>query len=122
MYPSLWGIGIGGKGENAESPLETALRELNEETGIHVQPEQLECLGNFDWSDASISYHGSLFLLELHTPSIPSPCKKEFNDHMWISSQQITRPYSKMIFCPDSQFFWHRFLPLILGKSPFSNC
>jgi len=122
VYPSLWGIGIGGKGELAESPLETAIRELKEETGIHAHPTQLDYLGDFDWNEECISYHGSLYLFELNTLIIPSPCNKEFADHKWITSQQIIKPHSSMLFCPDSQFFWHRFLPLILSKSPFSNC
>lgn len=122
IYPLLWGIGIGGKSEIHETPYDTATRELFEETGIQVEAKFLQRIGDFSWADESIAYHGTLFVCDLKDAFIPRPCDKEFAKHIWISTDQVTNPSPDMHFCPDSLYFWHRFLPLILSKSPFSNC
>lgn len=46
-------IGIGGKFENGESPEECAIREVNEETGLEIAPENLEYCGIVTFVDAS---------------------------------------------------------------------
>ena len=46
-------IGIGGKFENGESPEDCAIREINEETGLEIAPENLEYCGIVTFVDTS---------------------------------------------------------------------
>ena len=46
-------IGIGGKFENGESPEDCAVREIREETGLEVAPEDLEYCGIVTFVDVS---------------------------------------------------------------------
>ena len=46
-------IGIGGKFENGESPEDCAVREISEETGLIVEPEELEYCGIVTFVDKS---------------------------------------------------------------------
>ena len=47
-------IGIGGKFENGESPEDCAVREVREETGLIVEPADLEYCGIVTFVDASL--------------------------------------------------------------------
>ena len=57
-------IGIGGKFENGESPEDCAVREVREETGLVIQPAELEYCGIVTFVDVTGVGEGS--------PSLPS--------------------------------------------------
>ena len=58
-------IGIGGKFEIAESPEDCAVREIREETGLKVEPEDLEYCGIVTFVDVSNIEEGEV------SPSLP---------------------------------------------------
>ncbi|HXF51552.1 MAG TPA: NUDIX domain-containing protein [Dehalococcoidia bacterium] len=48
MFPNHWGL-IGGAAEPGETPVETALREVREETGLTLAPEALRPFRVYTW-------------------------------------------------------------------------
>lgn len=46
-YPDTWDLSCGGHITAGEDSLETAVRELEEELGLKVRPEELEFVGSF---------------------------------------------------------------------------
>jgi len=57
----------GGSVKKGESPAEAAARELFEETGIQVQPENLNFVGDFMYPGEFKKDRGSLFEIEMDT-------------------------------------------------------
>lgn len=109
VYPGLWGIGIGGKVDAGESPLQAAVRELQEESGIQVTPETLCFLGEYDWSSPETTYQGSLFLLDI-TPEQIQPCAREFQDSKWVSTAELEQQKMSGQLCPDTAYFYEKVL------------
>lgn len=107
VYPGLWGIGIGGKVDANESPLQAAVRELQEESGIQVVPEALRFLGEYDWNTPEATYHGFLFLLET-TPEKIQPCAREFQDFKWVTATEIEQQKMSGQLCPDTAYFYEK--------------
>jgi len=50
LWDNLWDISVGGGVSSGEKPLQTAVRELNEELGIRIKPADLHPLGVWDTS------------------------------------------------------------------------
>jgi isopentenyldiphosphate isomerase len=46
-FPGLWDVSVAGHIQAGETPMEGAIREVEEEIGIRVTPENLEYLGRF---------------------------------------------------------------------------
>ncbi|EEK78660.1 MutT/Nudix [Bacillus cereus R309803] len=61
----LWN-GVGGKIEPGESPLENAIREINEETNIDVKHDQIQFKGIVKWEDSS--YSGGMYVYVVELP------------------------------------------------------
>ena len=59
-FPGKYDTSSAGHIPAGDEPLESALRELSEELGIHAQPEQLRYAGNFDIRYEK-AFHGRLF-------------------------------------------------------------
>lgn len=64
-YPGLWDISAAGHTDSGETPIESAVREMKEEIGLDVTPEQLEFGGkrkfsqpieNTDWYENEFGY------------------------------------------------------------------
>lgn len=78
----------GGKHRPGESPLDTALRELAEETGLAVPPEDLEYLGAWDTPAANENgqqLHSEVFALlrPLARNEVPTP-DAEIEELAWM--------------------------------------
>ena len=59
-FPGKYDTSSAGHILAGDGPLESALRELGEELGIHAKPEQLHCAGTFDIRYEK-EFHGRLF-------------------------------------------------------------
>ncbi len=64
-YPGLWDISVAGHNDSGETPIESAIREMNEEIGLDVTSEQLEFVGirkfsqpikGINWYDNEFGY------------------------------------------------------------------
>lgn len=78
----------GGKHQAAETPLDTVLRELAEETGLAVPPEDLEYLGAWDTPAANEDgqqLHSEVFALlrPLARNEVPTP-DAEIEELVWM--------------------------------------
>ena len=74
----------GGKAQAGEEPLEAAVRELFEETGLQVGPGQLHPLSQFEFTypDRSLRLH--FYLLELQDlPSMP------IEEACWLTASEL---------------------------------
>ena len=74
----------GGKVEGSESPVDAAIREVGEETGLALGPEQLQYLDthSFEYPERSVVLH--CFLCRL-------PADPELRGGMWISVLELNR-------------------------------
>ncbi|WP_413380975.1 NUDIX hydrolase [Alkalihalobacillus sp. 1P02AB] len=72
--------GVGGKIEVGEEPLESIIREMQEETGLLFEKEDVHYKGTLSWSDIENTYYDGLYLfvaeLPEHIPYI-TPLKTE---------------------------------------------
>ena len=86
----------GGKHLPQEDPLQTAVRELVEETGLAVTPEDLEHLGSFDTPAANEDgheLHSEVFALQrpLARHEMPEPTA-EIEQLAWMDPQSPVAP------------------------------
>lgn len=86
----------GGKHRDDEVPLDTAVRELAEETGLAVPPGELEYLGSFETSAANEDgrrLHSEVFVLlrPLARNEVPEP-DAEIEQLAWMDPQDPAAP------------------------------
>jgi 8-oxo-dGTP diphosphatase len=106
--------GLGGKFEPDESPLETARRELREESGIDLPPKAFTPLGVVNFPDfkpkASEDWLVYIFLAEVpETQRGTSPCPE--GTLSWVKRSELL----KLNLWPGDRHF----LPLVLKRKPF---
>lgn len=95
--PFGWGL-VGGKLEDGETAKEACVREIQEESGISIEPSQLRLVGD------DISINGNpvtIFEVLLdHTPDVTID-KKEHLNSMWITAHdnnKLAEPMLKFVF------------------------
>jgi uridine kinase len=77
---------VGGKLEPGESPLEAALREVDEEIGVRLRAEDLELLGEFEAvaaNEPGTRVRSTVFRCRTALPA-PLTVRAELADHRWI--------------------------------------
>lgn len=85
---------VGGKLENGESPQDAALREVAEETGLHLEPTELELLGDFHADAANepdTQVRSTVFLTRRPIPD-GFRVQAELADHRWFPLEQHEPP------------------------------
>lgn len=86
----------GGKHQDDESPLDTAIRELAEETGLAVPPEDLEHLGTWDTPAANENghqLHSEVFVLLRPMARNEAPtANAEIEELVWMDPASPVAP------------------------------
>lgn len=95
VFPGLLAVGAGGRIELDETPIEGAIRELWEETGLRtlVTP-----VADFIFTGSGQPYEVHLF----HTfaEEVPKPCTEEWSEWSWVSRAQLRGQWAEL--CPDT--------------------
>ena len=102
VYPGYWEASAGGSAQEGESPLECAVRELEEETGIRVTKDDPELVGHsFSEKSHSTFYSyivrvnckkDSIVLQENETVAYKWVDKKEFLEY--IDSEEAIKSHN----------------------------
>lgn len=97
--PGVWGL-PGGKLEKGETPLEAAVREFSEETGIVLESVRLHPIASFYIRrKEEYLYHTFASFLEEFPPIILSP---EHDESRWVALDEVQSlpliPGSKEVF------------------------
>ncbi|HJC61779.1 MAG TPA: NUDIX domain-containing protein [Candidatus Dietzia intestinigallinarum] len=81
----------GGKWERGESPLRCAIRELDEELGVGLSPEQLTPLGRFTTDTANEP--GSLLVAEVFSAGLDAHVRPraEIAEARWVAVGEMAR-------------------------------
>lgn len=81
----------GGKWESGESPLQCAIREVDEELGVSLTPDQLTSLGRF--TTATANEPGFGLVSEVFAASVdgqPRP-RAEIAEARWVPAEEMAR-------------------------------
>lgn len=87
-HPRTWGF-FGGKGERKERPIETLLRELNEEIGMLPDVEKVYPLNKFISPDKKFTYN--TFVVAVFEEFIPV-LNNESDGYCWVRIGNWPRP------------------------------
>ena len=87
-HPRTWGF-FGGKAEKAERPIETLLRELNEEVGMIPDVEKVYPLNKFVSPDKKFTYN--TFVVTVFEEFIPI-LNNESDGYCWVKIGNWPRP------------------------------
>lgn len=82
-----WGLPAG-KVEKGESNIETAVREIFEETGLQVKEEHLEYVMNFDWHFPEVTVYFPTYRLRLNESFDVKLEPKEHSEYKWITPKE----------------------------------
>ncbi|MFS0821835.1 NUDIX hydrolase [Bacillus sp. 1P02SD] len=109
-WMGIWN-GVGGKLEESETPLECVLREISEETGIEMKPENVWHKGNISWTNPRHSYFDGMYVFvaelpdayEYHTPLKTDEGILDWKDLSWIL-------HPKNVGLANLKYFLHEIL------------
>ena len=81
-------LGIGGKVEAGETPLEANVREVREETGISLNPEDCRFHGNIKFIN-TIYEDEEIYLYSVEVPEDTQPIDCDEGELHWIDASKI---------------------------------
>jgi hypothetical protein len=84
--------GYGGKCEEGEAPLDCAVREVKEETGLDLEKEKLIYIGKIIEGDKHVYFYIYFFDSEIHLPD----SEKDFVDNRWFTLYEKSSYISEM--------------------------
>lgn len=88
-YPSTWGF-FGGKSEGKERPIETLLREIQEEIGSIPAYQKVFPLSSYTSNDNKFTYH--TFVILVKKEFIPKKLNAESNGFSWTGIGSFPQP------------------------------
>lgn len=106
IFPSLYGIGAGGKIDQGETPTAAAKKELKEELGISSNIKELFVFP-FRRSGENQTYRVYVFRTTCDKKLVP--CKREFQWSGWMKIPEIDQLASGNKLCPDTKIAYERY-------------
>lgn len=88
MQGDTWALPAG-RPEGSEKDIETAVREVYEETGYRVKPEQLEYVTTFDWHFPDVNVVFPTYRLRLLQQFEVRINPEEHSAYQWMSPQEL---------------------------------
>ena len=88
-YPGTWGF-FGGKSEGQERPIETLLREIQEEIGSIPAYQKVIPLSSYTSNDNKFTYH--TFVILVKKEFIPKKLNKESSGFSWTNIDNFPQP------------------------------
>lgn len=85
LYPNLWSITSGGT-DVGETTLDTAYREVKEELGINLKPEELELMMSYKRNHDFVDVYLARKDIELEEITMQ---KEEVADVKWVSKEEL---------------------------------
>lgn len=90
-WMGIWN-GVGGKLEEGETPFESILREIKEETGIKITPQNVKQKGTITWTDPAHTYVDGMYVYvaelsdsyHYHTPLKTDEGILDWKELSWI--------------------------------------
>lgn len=86
--PKTWGLAAGGVDEGL-SPRKAAVKEIEEETGLEVQEEELEAIKTFEWELPDLLVHFHAFKLKVTEEFTPKLNPEEHTNYCWAKPQEM---------------------------------
>lgn len=85
LYPNLWSITSGGT-DSGETTLDTAYREVKEELGINLKPEELELMMSYKRNHDFVDVYLARKDVKLEEITMQ---KEEVSDVKWVSKEEL---------------------------------
>jgi len=86
MHQGLW-VGLGGKFEAGESPEECAIREIYEESGLHVENPQLKGIVTFDGQFEEEDWYIFIFVFDNFSGELLEESPE--GDLRWVKESEL---------------------------------
>lgn len=87
LYPNLWSITSGGT-DSGESTLDTVYREVKEELGIELKPEELELMMSYKRNHDFVDVYLARKDIKLEEITMQ---KEEVSDVKWVSKEDLEK-------------------------------
>ena len=104
QYPSLFGVGAGGKFEPGELPEQAAVREMREETGLSGE---VTALFSLEYREPGLLHELSVF--EITTDEAPGHDASEWQWSGWLTADELDALAKGDQLCPDTAALLRRY-------------